>query len=305
VRTIIASALFCLIVLRPAGAGDVPAGFRFLDIPASADCISLGGVIVSSVKGADATAVNPAGLARGGQSAVSLFYLDRPLSLKAGGVGLGALDLHGFSLGFNVRYLSTPDIAETDDTGNFTGGSFSGADLLFTAAAARKITQRVALGVSAEFVHSSLADRSAQALAAGFGLSGGIDPFGLRGAVAVRHVGLMSGDYYGGDFSLPTTIVMGLSARPVGELLLGGIELEKVRDRDAALVIGGQIRPLDFLYFSVSRRFAAERDDRSWELPGGTAVGFGVELRRFGLKYAFHEAGRLGDESGVALNVDF
>lgn len=178
-----------------AGRGDkvgAASGMQ-LSIPLGARAISLGGATVSSVSGIEAISWNPAGLVRTDRSSELMFshmsYLaDIGVEYFAAGTSLPG----GAYLGLTVQALSVGEIPVTtevlpDGTGEMTSPTF----LVAGAAFSRRMSDQIAVGISASVIYEKMGDVSATGIAFTGGVQyarlGGIE--GLSVGVVLRNIG--------------------------------------------------------------------------------------------------------------------
>jgi len=193
------SGILLLLVLFVAaamgGRGDKvgSAGATQLLIPVGGRSIALGGSVLATVGGAEAMFWNPAGLVMTDRSAEVLFshmsYLaDIGVEYVAAGKSIGG----GVFLGISLKALSIGEIPVTtelfpDGTGEKTSPTF----LVLGAAFSRKMSDEIAVGLTANVVHESMAEVSATGIAFTGGVQyarlGGVD--GLSVGVVIRNIG--------------------------------------------------------------------------------------------------------------------
>ncbi|HLB01009.1 MAG TPA: PorV/PorQ family protein [Bacteroidota bacterium] len=199
-RLLMSASLVCGLTLLSisgaiAGRGDKvgAASATQLSIPVGGRSISLAGSILSTVGGAEAIFWNPAGLVRTGRSTELMFS---HMSYLAGiGVEYAAVGKRiggGASVGISLKALSVGEIPVTtelfpDGTGETTSPTF----LVLGAAFSRKMSDQIAVGVSANVIHESMAEVSATGIAFTGGVQyarlGGVD--GLSVGVVIRNIG--------------------------------------------------------------------------------------------------------------------
>lgn len=190
---------FFAIVCAPertiAGRGDkagTSSGAELL-IPIGARSIALSGSTLSTVSGLEALFWNPAGLSRMDGN-VNVFvshmtYLGGiGVDYAALGVGLGGEG----TLGFDVKSLALGEInVTTEDQPDGTGETASPSFITVGGTFARKISDKISMGLTVHAIFEKMASVSASGLAFNGGVQysglGGID--GLSVGVAIKNIG--------------------------------------------------------------------------------------------------------------------
>ena len=164
-------------------------------IPVGARDMSMGGSTLANTSGIEAMYWNPAGLAYAERGAVAMFshltYI--------GDIGVNYVAVAGTfgnfgTIGFDLKGLSIGDIPVTtedfpDGTGGFVSPTFFTVGLHYS----RMLSDRVSVGVTANFINEDLSEARVQAT--GFAFSAGVQYRNLGGiggldlGVAVKNVG--------------------------------------------------------------------------------------------------------------------
>lgn len=178
-----------------AGRGDKSgtAAASELLIPVGARSIALGGAVLSTVNGAEAMYWNPAGMALsfrpGFAMASHMSYLgDIGVNYFAAAGSFGDVGI----LGVSVKSLSVGDIAvTTEDQPDGTGETASPTFLVVGGSFARKISERIAVGLTANLIFERMARVSANGVAFNGGVEytqlGGVE--GLSFGAVVKNLG--------------------------------------------------------------------------------------------------------------------
>ncbi len=302
--------LFCLLPLwlvalpRAAYAqpGDL-SGFGFLRLEPSARAAALGGSF-SAVYGDDVNALfyNPALLNETMAGSLSLSYLNHLSDLNA---GFAAYSRHyeGLaSFGAGLRFLSWGRIEGADEEGNRTG-TFTASDVALTLGAARAQGDRLRYGANVHLVYSSVESFRASALAADLGMLYQIPEQTLTLSASVNNLGVTLNSLGRTKDDLPLDVRVGLTKRlryiPL-LLSLTGYNLHDIGDEpDGGTALGNVFQHLalggEFQFsqaFNVRfgynhRRHQALKQDSRLD-PAGVGLGFGLQITRFRLDYAFN-----------------
>lgn len=221
------------------GTGGAPE----LLIPVGGRDLAMGGASIATTSGIDALFWNPAGIARSPYGANLLFSHMSYIADIGVEYGAGSVSFEGLgTIGISVKSISVGDIAVTteqnpDGTGQTYSPQFFVAGLTY----ARRLSDRISVGVTGNFVAERLAQVNANGVAFNVGIAyenlGSLN--GLSLGVVVKNIGpsmtfsgpglyqsataadqLRGPQFYTRDaapFELPSTIEIGLGYRaPMG-----------------------------------------------------------------------------------------
>lgn len=275
-------------VAGPSAAGT-STGFAFLNLPAGARAMALGGTGASTASGPLAVFWNPAGLAPDslttGGGRVVADHNESILSFRQDLVGGQVVrGRQGIGLALNTHYTNSID--ERDALGNLVG-TFGVTDMAAALGFAGRVGTSVRLGGSVNWVREDIAGSAVSAL--GLSAGGMLDVArvpGLTLGAAVRNLG-KSPAYKtdsgadGDPVEQPLTLTAGASyGRRMGRAhLLAAADAVKLRGDSA----GGRLG----LEFAPTPTFALRG---GWMLGQGAAdltAGAGVVVGRFRIDYAF------------------
>jgi hypothetical protein len=176
-----------------AGSGDRlgTAGAQELRIPVGSRGVSLGGSMVASASGVDALFWNPAGAADLHGTEAMFSHLDYFADMNVEYVAL-CTNIEGIgTLGASVKVLSVGDILRTtwDDQQGISGETFNPTFSVVGLTFARRFTDRVSFGATAQFVNEKVEQVSAHGVAVDFGFT--YTPYwrGLKFGVVVKNLG--------------------------------------------------------------------------------------------------------------------
>lgn len=237
-----------LTALAAAPAHAAPAGFAFLEVPATARAAAMGGAYSAVADGAEASFWNPAGLAGVQGTQFTATHIESFESLKHDQFALAGR-MWGGGLSGSLRAMYSQPIDERDELGNLVG-SFGSHDLEFQAAYGRAFGSRVRAGFGLQAVRERIASEAATTWSGSVGATW--DPEALRGArvaMVAQHVGpaanyVIDGQR-GGDMALPMAVQSGVSwNRAAGHGLDCGLALDTrfARGRQGILAAGGELR---------------------------------------------------------------
>jgi hypothetical protein len=253
-RNRIGAALVAAGMLLPAGRAlaDGPArvgtsGAQELRIPAGARGTALSGSAIADAAGVEALFWNPAGAAQiqGTEILFSTmsYLVDSDVHFvgvthQLGGIG---------TIGFAFKALTFGDIAvTTEDAGGETGERFSPSSTVIGATFSRSVTDRVAIGVTADLVTESIRNERATGVAFDVGLQYALETRGIRFGAVMKSFGPKM-RFEGPDFgfttnppggdptSSPRTVVTESAAFELPSAFLVGISYDALQSQSGAL----------------------------------------------------------------------
>ncbi len=188
-------ALLFFVDFALAGRGDKAgtAAASQLLIPIGARSIAMGGSTLATITGIEAMYWNPAGLARSLHSFNSMFsHMSYLANINVDYLAVSTTLSTIGHIGFSIKSLGIGDINVTsEDYPDGTGEVTSPAFYTFGATFSRGISDRIAVGVTAQYVYEKMAEVSASAFSFNAGVQytgiGGID--GLSVGAAVKNLG--------------------------------------------------------------------------------------------------------------------
>ena len=217
------------------------AGATQLLIPIGARGIALGGAEVATSTGIEALFWNPAGVAEMDNSATVAFSHMNYIADIGVEYGAVSANFEGFGVvSLNIKSLSVGDIPVTTTTNpDGTGQTYSPQELTVGATYSRRLTDRIDVGVTANFITETLGEVSANGIAfnAGVKYNNLADINGLNFGIVLKNIGpsmkfsgpglLQKADvtdfnrpasYYSVDaasFELPSSFELGFGYKPV------------------------------------------------------------------------------------------
>ena len=320
-------------------------GAAQLLVPVGARDLAMGGSTISTTKGIEALFWNPAGVARSDNSANLIFshmsYI-ADIGVEYGAVSGKFGDLGSFAL--SVKSLSVGDIPVTttespDGTGQTYSPQFFTAGLTYS----RSLSDRIAVGVTANLVAERIADVSANGVAFNVGViyDNLADINGLSLGVVVKNIGpQMTFDgpalYVVGDvadqnrppqylklesapFELPASIEIGMGYRSTvsenADLVFAGTFLSNNFSEDEyKLGVEGVMNKMFFLRLGYSFSKGGQNlfwgtDEGQRSYLYGLSAGAGVEMNLgdavIAVDYAFRDVEYLSGNHIIAVRLGF
>jgi hypothetical protein len=290
----------------------------FLKIGVGARPCGMGEAFTAVVDDVTALFWNPSGLVQCPGTALQTGYNAWFAGIAQGYASLVLRPSKYVAVGVGASYLTSgrmeiTTIEEPEGTGLF----FTHTDLLLQASLARYLSSRFAFGVTAKYIQENVSAESASALALDLGslyhtgwkdlrIGMTLSNFGGKMRLAGRDLSVLvdptpglggtpevEGNLSSGAWSLPLSFRIGLSARPLPQLLLA---LDGVHDYDSGerLLLGAEY---DLGVIRLRCGYRLNSDE------GGFTAGAGFSVPRIRLEYAAGDMGRLGLVHRVGLEV--
>ena len=201
----------------------------------------------------------------------------------------------------SVRFLSYGDFERSDPDG-VGEGTFGASETAVTLTASRELAPRVRGGASVHALFAGIDDAGAAALAADVGVAYAVESQGLVLGASVHHIGTVLSSLGETDDRLPLDLRLTASKRlryvPL-TITAGAVDLQDpgglgdssaVRNALDHLALGGELqlgRALAVRGGYNARRAEALRSGDRLDL-AGVSMGFGLDLRRVALDYAYN-----------------
>jgi hypothetical protein len=190
-------------------------------------------------------------------------------------------------IGASVQYLGSGNVPGTDEFGNSTG-DFSSYFASTNLSYGRLFTSKLALGLTAKWIHEKIDDTAASAYAVDLGGSYALRA-NLKLAAALTNLGSQLTFISDGD-PLPLAFHLGAMYEPNSHMLISS-ELVARRTGLTSVHIGGEWRPVDVLALRLGYR----TDTLKGLSPlAGFSTGLGLALWGQELGYAWVPYGDLG-----------
>jgi hypothetical protein len=326
-KRLLLAALLCAGPVLPEAAayGSSLAGTssaEFLTLGTDARAAAMGGAVAAAADDATGLYWNPADLAglhyrhatfthSAGYQSVFHDYLAyaQPIEVRRGSSRERDLlpDQLG-TVGASFQYLNAGKIAEVDNTGTPTGGSFTPQDFAATLGWGAEIARGLDAGIAVKYVSSKIeagAATGAADLGARWRTNIPGTEMGYAVSAGVRNIGGQLKFAYASD-PLPTSVVIGQSFKPFRSLTL---DFDLTAPRDAALYPSFGVEWRAPMTEGITAALRAGYDGRVKSADvGGTAgisLGGGLGFERLAFDYAWTPVGDLGDTQRLTLSYRF
>jgi len=312
------------------------AGATELLIPVGGRDVAMGGAAIATTSGIDALFWNPAGIARSPYSSNLLF--SHMAYIGDIGVEYGAASTSFEGLGtiaLSVKSVSIGEIAvTTEDTPDGTGQTYN--PQFFTAGLtyARKLSDRVSVGLTGNFISENIAEVKASGVAFNIGIAyeNLANLNGLSLGVVMKNIGpqmafdgpglerqatvsdqLRGPQYYKIDaapFDLPSTIELGLSFKVpmAGESgLMVATSFQNNNYSDDEYKVGAEYSYNNMFFLRGGWDFAPQASSNTYAF--GPSVGAGVQITsddvNVGFDYAFRHTEYFSGNHVITLKLGF
>lgn len=287
--------------------------FAFLRNDVGARAAALAGSVVAVTNDPVMLFYNPASLGTLESAGGSAGFFKHLLDINAGYAVYGQEIRGAGHAGAGVIYTNYGSFDRTDELGN-TSGTFSAADIAFTAGYADAFEENLFYGGAVKFIYSSIAGYRATALAADAGILYRIPSSRLTLGASLRNIGRETSTYAGVNEPLPLDLAVGASVVPRGLPLLLNVDFHRLNenpggfiDRFRAFTVGGE--------FTLSRVFQARfgynnqsrRDLQTGTSSGlaGFSAGIGVNASGTLVDYSLSSLGPIGNLHRISVAMSF
>ena len=278
-------------------------GADFLTIGVGARALAMGSAFSAVDTGADANAVNwnPGALGYVDKMNVSASYNSLFQDENQGFLGYAApIGGNGGVFGASVNYLMVSNIQQrAGDTEN-PDAMFNDSNYAVSGSYAKAFGDKLSVGGSLKFVHTSFAAQNESAMAADLGVLYRTPVENLTAGAAIRNFGTNIG-----PDSMPLDFKGGVAYKMLGQRLLIASDVDWMEtEREAYWSLGTEFWVTPNLAVRGGYQFGHGADQLQTSAVG-LGIGLGVKFSRFTMDYAFLPYGDLGDTHRITLGVRF
>ncbi len=280
------------------------AGFAFLQVPAGARAVAMGGAFTAVPGDPMSLYWNPATMATINGQKFTSTYTGYLMDMQAGFAGW-VNPSGGDMVGVSVNYFYGGSFIKTsmsNPTG--TGEEFSSNSVALGGSYAHSFSGTLAVGATAKFVYSSIDQYSGNAFLVDLGGWYSTGPISL--GLAVRNAGIQTKAFYQENDPVPTEVAAGASTRLLDSKLLVAADLCYPFHGDFNAALGLEYSPLEMLALRAggNLRDLDSADDAGGGFVDGLAFGAGTNWNRFSLDYAFKPFADLGSIHRFTVGID-
>ncbi len=287
-------------------------GFNFMKINFSTRSVAMGTASTAVADEADAAYINSAGLLNLKRAQATTSFVSYLGDYQGGTVCYARKLNEHSSWGAYLQYLTVDGIKKTlsDNEGNYVGedGDFGSSDLLAGFSYGQYINSQVNLGVSIKFLHESIDNQTASAVAADFSLLHQTVNPKLKVGITLKNIGkqltYFTSEKY--EENLPVTGVVGFQYK-VTEKFIGALDLYKPFDNDFAGKMGLEYKLTGNLALRAGYRSNASeyKAGSNQDALSGLSFGTGILYNRYKIDYAVSSYGTLGLINQISLSYMF
>ena len=283
------------------------AGFHFLRTSPGARPSAMSGAFVSFSGDIYGIYYNPASLAELQKQVASVSYLDHVLDFKSGFAAYSQKLKDFGQMGFSVNYMDYGKFDRTDVNGNHIG-SFSAGSYYFSGSFARKLHKNLLVGAAVKFIHSTIENYSASAVALDMGLIVHV-PFidDMNFGLAILNLGTAVSSYIDTKDKLPLNFVAGISKKLAHLPFEYGIAVNKYIDDDVQINLGGEFTltrnvwlRLGYSSYGKNQKVGATGDQFA-----GMSMGLGMLWRDYQFDYSLSSYGAIGYLNRISFSYVF
>ncbi len=286
-------------------------GFSFLKVQYSARASALAHAYSGLANDAYAAFYNPAGLAQVQTQSVTTTYNNHFEGMHGGALIYAHPINQRLTIAPFVQNLYGKETRTlVDPQGNFAGtdGDFGISNFLMGMSLGYEVMDILDIGVTCKWLHESLDDHSASAVAFDLGILHQTTNEDLKLGITLQNVGRQLTYYTEDEYEeeMPMIITAGFNYNPL-ETLFVLLEFYQPLAEDYSLRFGTeyQIHPI----FTARIGYKSDADD--WKLGGsgdtlsGISAGFGINWDQYKLDYSVASYGDLGLINQISVTYDF
>jgi hypothetical protein len=301
--------LTCTLVLfafLAASAGGT-AGFAFLQIPAGARAVAMGGAFTAVPGDPISLYWNPAASANLKESKLTTTYTSYMMDMQAGFAGwVNPRENTVIGVSLNYFYGGSFDRTTMEDPLG-TGEQFSSNSMALAGTWAKPLSESISVGATGRFIYSQIDSYNANGFSVDIG--GMYCPSaipGFAGAVVVRNAGVQTKAFYSENDPMPTEIAAGVSQALLNDNLLVAADATLPLEGDFDFAAGIEYKPVEMLALRTGWSLSAK--DTADNAGGGfvDAMGFGMgtSYNQFSLDYTWKPCADLGNTHRISLGMN-
>lgn len=292
--------LFAIVTtLMPAfaAAQESRTDYNFLRLPMSAHAAALGGENITLIED-DATLIfhNPALITSVSDKTINLNYMTYMEGTKTAGASFVRAAGERATWGVSAQYMDYGTMKETT-ADNIETGTFSAKDIMIGGTFAYTLTDRLAGGVTAKVITSTIGGYNSIAMGVDLGLNWYLEEQGLSLSAAARNLGGQV-KAFNDDFErIPLDIQIGVSKKLGNAPLRVSATMTRLNEWEGRFinhfVVGADILLSSNIYVAGGYNFRRADEMKITDAEGssshgaGLSAGAGLQLERFKLHVAY------------------
>lgn len=282
-------------------------GAQFLKIGIGARAVAMGSAFVSVADDASAAYWNPAGVARITRSVININHCDwlHDTAFSQAAYVFDPRYLPGM-VALHVRSLYMPEqlVRTIYKPDGEPGYKFDNGDVAAGVTFARSMTDKFSAGITANYLHSSLADVTSSAYSFDFGTLYDTGFQSLRIGMAIQNIGSEM-QYLERSAKLPTMFRVGMSMNvyeSASMRVLSAADFSHPPDNNEHANVGTEVGYKDFLYFRGGYGFGYDAEGLSLGLGFKVPTSLNSEAT---IDYAFSDMSYLGSVHRISIDFRF
>ena len=292
--------LFAIVTtLMPAfaAAQESRTDYNFLRLPMSAHAAALGGENITLIED-DATLIfhNPALITSVSDKTINLNYMTYMEGTKTAGASFVRAAGERATWGVSAQYMDYGTMKETT-ADNIETGTFSAKDIMIGGTFAYTLTDRLAGGVTAKVITSTIGGYNSIAMGVDLGLNWYLEEQGLSLSAAARNLGGQV-KAFNDDFErIPLDIQIGVSKKLGNAPLRVSATMTRLNEWEGRFinhfVVGADVLLSSNIYVAGGYNFRRADEMKITDAEGssshgaGLSAGAGLQLERFKLHVAY------------------
>ncbi len=287
-------------------------GFSFLRMNFSTHAAAMANAFTADTGTADGVFFNTAGLMNTEGTIASVSGMSYIEGFYGGSAAFVKPIRDAFKMAVFTQTLSKSGITRTvaDDNGYYGGedGTYDTSDFVFGLGAAFKVVPVVNGGINVKFIHESIDDKSASAIAFDFSVLHQTVNENIRVGLSMKNVGTQLSYYTDEehDEGLPFGFTAGMNYTPTKKMTID-FDVEIPLDYDITGRLGAQY----MLHKMLALRAGYKYEGHQWKTGGdndffsGMCCGFGIYWNDFIIDYAVSSYGDLGFVNQASISYAF
>lgn len=272
--------------------------FNFLRLPVSAHAAALGGDNIS-ITDDDPTLIfhNPALISNVSDKSINLNYMTYMEGVKTASASFVRAINNRATWGVQAQYMDYGEIRQTSVSNEYLG-DLSAKDIMVGGTFTYLLADKLAGGITAKFVSSSLAGYNALAVAVDLGLNYYDEEQQLSISAVAKNLGGEVKAYEDDFEKIPLDLQLGITKRLIGAPLRFSATLSRLNSWDDGfikhLALGADLLLSENIYLAAGYNFRRADEmkivsDDDSESSHGAAFSFGggLQLERFKLQVAY------------------
>lgn len=272
--------------------------YNFLRLPVSAHAAALGGENIT-INDDDPTLIfhNPALISNVTDKSINLNYMTYMEGSKTASASFVKAYKERGTWGVAAQYMDYGSMKEVN-ADNVETGSFSAKDIMVMGTFTYALTNRIAGGITAKFISSTIAGYNSMAVAVDLGLNYIDDELGLSVSAVARNLGGQVKAYEDDFEKIPIDIQLGVSKKLYNSPLRFSGTMTKLNDWSEGrfidhFVLGIDVLLSDNIYLAGGYNFRRVQEmkisDGENESSHGAGLSFGggIQLEKFKLNVAY------------------